>query len=53
MEEKKFFSTFEDSVRKTCQIDPGLFDKYEVKRGLRNHDGTGVLVGLTKIGEVI
>lgn len=26
--------------------------KYNVKRGLRNSDGTGVLVGLTEIGEV-
>jgi citrate synthase len=26
--------------------------KYNVKRGLRNENGTGVLVGLTKVGEV-
>jgi len=29
-----------------------LYYKYNVKRGLRNSDGTGVLVGLTSIGEV-
>ena len=29
-----------------------LYNKYNVKRGLRNSDGTGVLVGLTSIGEV-
>jgi citrate synthase len=29
-----------------------LFSKYSVKRGLRNEDGTGVLVGLTEIGDV-
>jgi citrate synthase len=29
-----------------------FYDKYDVKRGLRNNNGTGVLVGLTKIGEV-
>ena len=34
------------------QIDPELYTKYNVKRGLRNADGTGVLVGLTEIGEV-
>jgi len=34
-------------------IDDGLYQKYEVKRGLRNGDGTGVLVGLTHIGDVI
>jgi citrate synthase len=29
-----------------------LYQKYSVKRGLRNEDGTGVLVGLTEIGDV-
>jgi len=29
-----------------------LYIEYNVKRGLRNADGTGVLVGLTHIGEV-
>lgn len=33
-------------------IDPYLFDYYDVKRGLRNKDGTGVLVGLTQVGDV-
>ncbi|HHY28853.1 MAG TPA: citrate/2-methylcitrate synthase [Desulfitobacterium dehalogenans] len=33
-------------------IDPELYQKYEVKRGLRDLDGRGVLVGLTEIGEV-
>ncbi|MDF2613609.1 MAG: citrate/2-methylcitrate synthase [Clostridia bacterium] len=33
-------------------VDPELFTKYEVKRGLRDLDGRGVLVGLTEIGEV-
>ncbi len=33
-------------------IEPDLYEKYNVKRGLRNSDGTGVLVGLTEIGDV-
>lgn len=33
-------------------IDPSLYDKYEVKRGLRYKTGMGVLTGLTEIGEV-
>jgi len=33
-------------------IDGGLYEKFNVKRGLRNADGTGVLVGLTRVGEV-
>ena len=34
-------------------IDKELYSKYNVKRGLRNNDGTGVLVGLTQVGEVM
>jgi len=33
-------------------IDPEYFNKYIVKRGLRDIGGIGVLVGLTEIGEV-
>lgn len=34
-------------------IDPELYIKNDVKRGLRNANGTGVLVGLTRIGDVV
>ena len=33
-------------------IEAELFDKYNVKRGLREKDGKGVVVGLTEISEV-
>jgi len=33
-------------------IETELYHKFNVKRGLRNADGTGVLVGLTNIGDV-
>ena len=33
-------------------IDPSLYAKYEVKRGLRDINGKGVLAGLTEISEV-
>ena len=33
-------------------IAPELYGRYNVKRGLRNEDGSGVLVGLTEIGDV-
>lgn len=33
-------------------IPPQYYTHYDVKRGLRNADGTGVLAGLTSIGEV-
>ncbi len=34
------------------QINPDLYSKYEVKRGLRDISGKGVLAGLTEIGEI-
>ncbi len=36
-----------------ARIEPSLYERYNVKRGLRNADGTGVLVGLTEVGEVM
>ncbi len=43
---------YADQIRATGKIEPALYEKYNVKRGLRNSDGTGVLVGLTRIGNV-
>lgn len=34
-------------------IDPRLYPEYDVKRGLRDQSGRGVLAGLTQIGDVI
>ncbi|MCH4053501.1 MAG: citrate synthase [Atopobiaceae bacterium] len=34
------------------KVPPDLYDVYDVKRGLRNKDGSGVLVGLTTISNV-
>ena len=42
-----------DEVKNSCKIDNDLFAKFGVKRGLRNEDGSGVLVGLTNIGNVV
>ncbi len=41
-----------NDLLKDGYIDQELYDKYQVKRGLRNNNGTGVLVGLTKVAEV-
>jgi citrate synthase len=38
--------------RENNKIDISLYDKYEVKRGLRDLNGKGVLTGLTEISEV-
>ena len=40
------------TIQKNYNIKPEFYNQYNVKRGLRNSDGTGVLVGLTSIGEV-
>lgn len=37
---------------KNNSIRPGDYEKYHVKRGLRNSDGTGVMAGLTRICSV-
>ena len=42
-----------DEMKSCIKIDADLFKKLDVKRGLRNEDGTGVLVGLTNIGNVV
>jgi citrate synthase len=41
-----------DKILENNSIDAGLYTKYNVKRGLRNADGSGVIVGLTRIGNV-
>ncbi|MDD4688608.1 MAG: citrate/2-methylcitrate synthase [Eubacteriales bacterium] len=47
-----FLSEIAQSMKAREVINTELYKKYNVKRGLRNADGTGVLVGLTAIGEV-
>ena len=34
------------------RIDLGLYEKYEVKRGLRDKNGNGVVAGLTKVSKI-
>ena len=41
-----------DVCEASSTIDSTLFDKYEVKRGLRDLNGQGVLTGLTEISEI-
>ena len=46
-----------DELVKNClisgEIDQGLYQKYDVKRGLRDANGKGVLTGLTEISDVL
>ena len=50
--EEKTLREFSRMAEKSSSINPELYSKYQVKRGLRDLDGRGVLVGLTEIGEV-
>lgn len=52
-EEQMIIKKLEKLAVHNDPINPELYQKYEVKRGLRNANGTGVLVGLTRIGDVV
>lgn len=40
------------SLFENNKIDPKYYQRYDVKRGLRNSDGTGVVAGITNICNV-
>jgi citrate synthase len=50
--ENKLSEEFIKIATKNNSIDPKYYDLYNVKKGLRNKNGTGVLVGLTQVGSV-
>ncbi|MDO5649188.1 MAG: citrate/2-methylcitrate synthase, partial [Gallicola sp.] len=39
-------------LEKNSYVNPKLYTEYNIKRGLRNSNGTGVLVGITRIANV-
>lgn len=47
-----FFNGLSEKAALNDFIESQYYDRYKVKRGLRNENGTGVLVGLTRIGSV-
>lgn len=50
---QEFINLVSKQITETAEIERDLYSQYHVKRGLRNEDGSGVLVGLTKISSVI
>ncbi len=53
MKNEELTKILSDSIHFTSNIEKELFDKMGVKRGLRNDDHSGVLAGLTRIGDVV
>lgn len=45
--------TLAELTQKNSNIDPSLYEKHQVKRGLRDIDGKGVVTGLTEISTII
>jgi citrate synthase len=50
--DKKILKTLSEEITKSSFINDELYVKYDVKRGLRDISGKGVLAGLTEISEV-
>ncbi|HOJ12438.1 MAG TPA: citrate/2-methylcitrate synthase [Clostridiales bacterium] len=50
--EENMLERYTSLAKDSNYINPELYSKYQVKRGLRDLDGRGVLVGLTEIGDV-
>ncbi|MBO5066677.1 MAG: citrate/2-methylcitrate synthase [Clostridia bacterium] len=48
----KGFPELCDELKKYSVVSAEYFDRFEVKRGLRNRDGSGVAAGLTKVSAV-
>ncbi len=44
--------SFSEQIRKNYYINPAAFANFNVKRGLRNADGTGVMAGVTRVCSV-
>ena len=48
----KDFSLLCEELKEYSSVPAEYFDRFEVKRGLRNRDGSGVMAGLTKVCSV-
>ena len=53
MEKDYLVYKLSETIKSTSRIEKDLFTQFNVKRGLRNEDHSGVLVGLTKVGDVV
>ncbi len=52
MRVNKWLNKVSEEVEGVNKISEEYYKKYDIKQGLRNSDGTGVVVGFTKVGSV-
>lgn len=50
--DRDYYRKLTADFRSACRIQPSDFERYNVKKGLRNADGTGVMAGITEICNV-
>ncbi|MDR1742771.1 MAG: citrate synthase [Dysgonamonadaceae bacterium] len=53
MKQEELIRKLSDSICVTTDISKDIFTRMGVKRGLRNEDHSGVLAGLTRVGDVV
>ncbi|RAP32295.1 citrate synthase [Candidatus Marinamargulisbacteria bacterium SCGC AG-410-N11] len=53
LNETKILNTLKNTIEQNNTINSKFYQKFEVKRGLRNKDGSGVLAGLTHVSSVL
>ena len=51
--ERDWVNSLSEMAKTSSMVDTALYTQYDVKRGLRDINGKGVLAGLTNIGDVI
>ncbi len=49
---RDYASTLGKRIREEYRIGQEHYSRHDIKRGLRNNDGTGVLIGVTQVGSV-
>ncbi len=52
MKKNEIFKDYAQLCRKADHLEPELFDRHEVQRGLRDKNGNGVVTGLTNISRI-
>ena len=52
MKKNEVFNDYAQLCRKADRLEPELFDRHEVQRGLRDKNGNGVVTGLTNISKI-